>query len=135
MLGEFIKDFEALIGSLSPELRNLFRVRTDSALRGHQLVLEKPRSHTSIRLQFFSNRVINAWNKLPSNVVEAKFVTKFKLRLDESWPSLFPDLVKVSIRIKAHYITTYYLGNHPKSVTVDSSPSCHYCSVIQRFSD
>ena len=91
--GEFIEVFKALSGTSSPELRNLSRVRTDSALRGHQLTLEKPRSHTSIRLQFFSNRVINAWNKLPSNVVEAKSVTMFKLRLDESWPSLFLDLV------------------------------------------
>ena len=90
---ELIEVFKALSGSSSPELRNLFRVRSDSALRGPQLTLEKPRSNTSIRLQFFSNRVINAWNKLPSNVVEAKSVTMFKLRLDESWPTLFPDLV------------------------------------------
>ena len=87
-----IKVCKTLSGSSSPELRNLFRVRTESALRGHSLALEKPRSHTSIRLQFFSNRVINAWNKLSSNAVEANSVATFK-QLDESWPSLFSESV------------------------------------------
>ena len=85
--------FKALSGSSSLELRNLFRVWTDSALRGHPLTLEKPRSYTSIRLRFFSNHAINALNKLPSNMVEANSVVTFKLLLDKSWPSLFPDLV------------------------------------------
>jgi len=32
---------------------------------------------------FFSQRVINAWNKLPSYVVEAASVNSFKNRLDD----------------------------------------------------
>jgi len=44
-----------------------------------------PRRHTTVRQNFFSLRVINEWNKLPQEVVEAPSTNTFKNRLDKYW--------------------------------------------------
>jgi len=36
--------------------------------RGHACKLYKPRSDGTVRMNFFANRVINAWNNLPTSV-------------------------------------------------------------------
>ena len=42
----------------------------------------KNRSRLNVRVHFFSQRVVNDWNKLPANVVNADSVNSFKNRLD-----------------------------------------------------
>ena len=49
--------------------------------RGHPLKLKKRRCSTDLRQHFFSERVINRWNGLTSDIVEAKSVNAFKKRL------------------------------------------------------
>ena len=51
--------------------------------RGHSLKLNKPRSRKNTRLHFFSNRIVNAWNHLPEDVVSASTLHSFKARLDK----------------------------------------------------
>ena len=70
----------------------LFTYNGNTALRGHLLKLDKKRVSTTIRANFFSNRVVNAWNKLPQPVVTAASVDAFKQKLDQCWFSLFPEL-------------------------------------------
>ncbi len=53
--------------------------------RGHPKKLFKDRWNTSVRGNFFSNRVVNLWNSLPENVVNAKDVKNFKIELDNCW--------------------------------------------------
>ena len=36
-----------------------------------------------IRENFFNNRIVNDWNALPKDVVEAKSINSFKARLDK----------------------------------------------------
>ena len=50
--------------------------------RGHDLKLVKQRSCTDIRKHFFSNRVINQWNKLSNDVITANNISTFKERLE-----------------------------------------------------
>ena len=38
-------------------------------LRGHSLKIRKDRPNLDIRKHFFSQRVVNTWNKLPQHVV------------------------------------------------------------------
>ena len=57
-------------------------INEDIILRGHNLRLTKLRSKTNIRMYFFSNRVVDWWNLLPSEVVNAPSVNSFKSRLD-----------------------------------------------------
>jgi len=56
-----------------------------SGLRGHWLKLFKPRCHTTVRQNFFSLRIVNEWNKLPQDVVEAPSINTFKNTLDRHW--------------------------------------------------
>ena len=53
--------------------------------RGHSLKLKKIRCNTTMRQQFFSFRVINNWNKLPDNIVNAPSLNALKNRLDQHW--------------------------------------------------
>jgi len=49
--------------------------------------LEKFRARYDLRKYFFTNRVANNWNSLPSHVVRADTVNSFKSRLDNFWKS------------------------------------------------
>ena len=51
------------------------------ALRGHSLKLQKQYSRTEIRRHFFSNRVVDLWNKLPEAIVTSKTLARFKRQL------------------------------------------------------
>jgi len=47
--------------------------------------LSKKRSRLDIRKHFFSQRIINQWNSLPANVVNAKTVNSFKNAYDRNY--------------------------------------------------
>ena len=53
--------------------------------RGHRYRLFPKHVHYDLRKYFFSNRVVNLWNSLPSFVVSACTVDTFKKRLDLYW--------------------------------------------------
>ena len=59
---------------------NLFKLNT-SITRGHNFKLTKHFARTDVRKKFFSNRVVNYWNDLPSAVVSAPTLDSFKRRL------------------------------------------------------
>jgi hypothetical protein len=48
---------------------------------GHNFKLTKHFARTDVRKNFFSNRVVNYWNDLPSAVVSAPTLDSFKRRL------------------------------------------------------
>ena len=53
-----------------------------SRRHGVQLTKELVK-HIAPRYNFFSNRVVNNWNNLPSNVVYAPTLNSFKARIDD----------------------------------------------------
>ena len=53
--------------------------------RGHNFKLFKSRSKTSVRDHYFTNRIVELWNRLPALVLEAKTVIQFEKRLDDHW--------------------------------------------------
>jgi len=56
----------------APGLKDLFQLRsnvTPRQLRGHQYTLYKPTSHITVVRSFFSIRVVDLWNKLPTSIV------------------------------------------------------------------
>ncbi|KFQ33888.1 hypothetical protein N331_01442, partial [Merops nubicus] len=50
--------------------------------------LEKGRFRLDVRKKFLSMRVIDHWNRLPREVVEAPSLATFKIRVDEALNSL-----------------------------------------------
>ena len=61
---------------------SLFSFNTDSITRSHSFKLTKPRVDTKRYQDFFTNRVIDNWNKLPEAIVSAKSLNVFKNRID-----------------------------------------------------
>jgi hypothetical protein len=57
-----------------------YEARTNT--RGHAYKLKKLRCNSTLRQHFFSFRVTNSWNSLPTAVVEAPSLNSFKNRLD-----------------------------------------------------
>ena len=65
-----------LIGIRSSNLKKGCRTR------GHQAALVKEQCRLDMRKYVFSQRVINEWNKLPNDCVNASSVNMFKNRID-----------------------------------------------------
>ena len=86
--GDLIETYKILTGKESIDSGNFFTLNEGlHNLRGHKYKLYKDRSHLNIRKFFFSQRIVDSWNKLPVHVVEAETVNCFKCRLDKcsSW--------------------------------------------------
>ena len=66
------------------------------ATRGNPLKIFKPALHKNLncRKHFFTMRVINQWNELPTDVVNAKTVNVFKNRLDKYWNKIGYGIIK-----------------------------------------
>ena len=64
---------------------SLLLTLSKSHTRSNGLKLDKKHCNTSLRLSFFTQRVVNRWNSLPSVVVMAPSLDSFKNRLDNHW--------------------------------------------------
>ena len=59
--------------------RNMFfKLKEGSRSRGHKAALVKEECRLDMRKYSFSQRVINEWNKLPNDCVNASSVNMFK---------------------------------------------------------
>ena len=64
------------------EIEQFFTISSLDNLRGHSKKLFKPRTRTRVRQNFFTQRVIQIWNNLPQEVVDAPSKGIFKRKLD-----------------------------------------------------
>ena len=71
------------LSSLS--LDTFFVLDTDSRTSGHLWKLKKQRMNTDLRRHFFSERIINWWNKLNRETVCVSTVNNFRNRLQRLW--------------------------------------------------
>ena len=81
--GDLIEVFKMIKCSSKIDYTQFFTLVQNSRTRGHEFKLVKSRSRTEIRKNFFSQRVINEWNALPAEVLEAESVNSFKNRYDK----------------------------------------------------
>ena len=79
--GDLIEEFQMLKGKLDYSL--FFKLSWDFKVRGHTYKIVKNSFRLDVWTNFFSNRVVNAWNELPQYVVDAETVNSFKARLDK----------------------------------------------------
>ena len=65
----------------------LKRIESKST-RGHNQKIEKERFHAKFsgeaRFNFFTNKIINSWNALPLEAVEARSVNSFKAKITKT---------------------------------------------------
>ena len=52
-------------------------------LNSYHLNLKKQKFRTEIRKNFFTNRVVDEWNKLPTSVKDSKTVNEFKTKISK----------------------------------------------------
>ena len=73
--GDMIETYKFTHGKYTSKYQ--FTNDEDISRRGHNLKMKKGRFHTNLRQHFFSERVINLWNVLPNQVVDAPNTTTF----------------------------------------------------------
>ena len=80
--GDMIQVYKILnnIDRVNPE--QFFQILDNRTTRGHHLKIFKPFAARDCRRKFFSQRVIDDWNCLPTEVVSAETINSFKNRLD-----------------------------------------------------
>ena len=69
--------------------RGILVMANSSNTRGHNLKLSRLTCRSRIRHDYFSQRIAEYWNGLPSDVVNASSVNSFKGRLDKHWKFVF----------------------------------------------
>ena len=86
--GDMIETFKILKNFDKIDPRKFFTLRRDMVERddgvgrGHHLRIFKRRTNTVMNRKFFSHRIVDKWNSLPENVVDATSVNNFKDRYD-----------------------------------------------------
>jgi hypothetical protein len=81
--GDLIETFKTVKGLSDVKATKFFNLSENNRTRGNSLKLEKKQCNSNIRRSFFSQRIVNEWNKLPEEVVAAESVNTFKNRLDK----------------------------------------------------
>eukprot|EP00794_Sanderia_malayensis_P003391 gene3390-3881_t len=83
--GDLIDTFKILNDFEGINSGQFFKLSTEARTRGNSFKLYKTHAKRLVRNNFFSQRVINAWNNLPNEVVRAKSVNEFKANIDKHW--------------------------------------------------
>jgi len=78
---DLIEVFKILKGFSTVSMMYLFELHGQSSTRGHTLKLAKHRSSTDLRKYFFSERVINRWNRLDQTCIDSASINVFKSNL------------------------------------------------------
>ena len=80
--GDLIQVYRIINSLDNLNVDDFFKLQTSSRTRGHGNKIIKLRFNTSVRQHYFSQRVINDWNNLPTSAVLAKSITVFKKEID-----------------------------------------------------
>ncbi|KFV01787.1 hypothetical protein N340_07188, partial [Tauraco erythrolophus] len=86
--GDLIAVFQYLKGAYRKDGERLFRRACCDRTRGNGFKIEGGRFRLDIRKKFFTMRVVEHWNRLPREVVDAPSLEMFKARLDEALSNL-----------------------------------------------
>ena len=85
--GDMIKTFK-ILSNIYDSRVTTFLSKSNFSTRGHNFKLFVQHANFNTRKLFFSIRIVDIWNRLPSNVVNASNVMCFKKRLNKCWADL-----------------------------------------------
>ena len=88
MRGDLIQTYKILTGKDKLERDFFFKLANNTVTRGHNLKLKKSNCRLDIRKYSFSYRVVDEWNRLPSEIVNSKNLDQFKQRIDEYYKKI-----------------------------------------------
>ena len=83
--GDMIEVFKLVHNYYDSDAAVILNYNTASTTRGNIYKLQKFTCHYNLRKYSFCSRVVNVWNSLPNEVVEADTLNIFKSRLDKHW--------------------------------------------------
>ena len=75
--------YNMLHGNLDTDISKFFEVCAQSITRGHLWKLKNPAPRLDKRSHFFCFRIINAWNALLSDTVDASSIASFRGKLEK----------------------------------------------------
>ncbi len=88
MRGDAIETYKYTHGKYSVSSLPFELVDEDiQSTRNNGYKITKQRCVSCVRKDFLGNRVVNPWNSLPRDVVQAPNLNSFKARLDKHWES------------------------------------------------
>ena len=79
--GDLIETFKIMKGYEGIDASNFFEL-SNTVTRGHNLKICKGRFNRDIGRYSFRNRVVDEWNSLPQDIIDAPSINAFKNRLD-----------------------------------------------------
>jgi len=74
--------YRIMFGMVRLNSNEFFALRNQPHLRGHKYVTNKQRCSNNRRNNFFSNRIVNLWNNLPSSTTNFTSFRKFDKSLN-----------------------------------------------------
>lgn len=81
--GDYLEVYKFIKGVNKLDYKKFFSIAIGSRTRGHKYKLDKNRSRLDLRKYFFSQRIVNGWNALPEEIVDALSVNTFKIKYDK----------------------------------------------------
>ena len=82
--GDMIYAYKLITGKMNIRKEDFFQM-SHLTTRGHQHKIYKRHASKLPRINTFSHRIVNDWNELPAEIVEASSVNSFKNKLDQYW--------------------------------------------------
>ncbi len=77
--------FKIINGIDRVKTNTFFSFNSESSTRGHDQKIIKRHTRLGIRQSVFSQRVVNDWNSLPTEIIHSPSLNAFKSRLDKFW--------------------------------------------------
>ena len=87
--GDMIETYKILNGLEGIQPCELLSFNFGSSTRGNSFKLSNPRAKLNLRQNFYSHRIINAWNNLPDDIVSAKSLNAFKNAIDHHFTAIY----------------------------------------------